>query len=44
MSLAQLKDYLVEKYKDEDRDKNKASKSSCEQFENEVFKWKPLKR
>ncbi len=40
MSIAQLQEYLVDKDKEEDKDK--ADRRSCEQFETEVFKWKPL--
>jgi len=38
MSIVQLQKYLV------DKDKDKAEKRGCEQFETEVFKWKPLRR
>jgi len=40
MSIVQLQKYLVDK----DKDKDKAEKRGCEQFETEVFKWKPLRR
>ncbi len=44
MSIAQLQQYLVNKVKAENENKAKADQSSCEQFETEVFKWKPLRR
>ena len=44
MSIAQLQDYLVFKVKAENENKAKADPSSCEHFETEVFKWKPLRR
>ncbi len=44
MSIAQLQQYLVNKVNAENKNKAKADQSSCEQFETEVFKWKPLRR
>ncbi len=44
MSIAQLQQYLVNKTKADNENKAKADESGCEQFETEVFKWKPLRR
>ncbi len=44
MSIAQLQQYLVNKTKADNENKAKADEIGCEQFETEVFKWKPLRR
>ena len=44
MSIAQLQQYLVDKANAENANKAKADQVGCEQFETEVFKWKPLRR
>ena len=44
MSIAQLQQYLVDKAKVDNENKAKADQIDCEQFETEVFRWKPLRR
>ncbi len=44
MSIAQLQQYLVDRANAENENKAKADQIGCEQFETEVFKWKPLRR
>jgi len=43
MSIAQLQKYLADKANADNKNKAKADQIGCEQFETEVFKWKPLR-